>query len=65
MNIGQIIKLRREELGITQEHLAEISSVSLRTLKAIETDKGNPTIKSLKRLTQVLGLEIKLEIVRR
>lgn len=65
MNIDQIIKLRREELGITQEHLAEISSVSLRTLKAIESGKANPTVNSLKKLTTVLGMEIKLEIIRK
>ena len=56
------IKERREDLGITQEHLAEVANVGLRTLKAIESGKGNPTLDTLQKLADVLGLELKLEI---
>ncbi len=58
----KILKERREALKVTQEHLAELSGVGLRTLKAIETGKGNPTIDTLTKLAEVLGLELKLEI---
>lgn len=56
------LKERREALKVTQEHLAELSGVGLRTLKAIETGKGNPTIETLNKLSEVLGLELKLEV---
>jgi len=56
------LKERREALKVTQEHLAELSGVGLRTLKAIETGKGNPTIDTLNKLAEVLGLELKLEV---
>jgi len=56
------LKDRRETLKVTQEYLAELSGVSLRTLKAIESGKGNPTIETLNKLAEVLGLELKLEI---
>ena len=56
------LKERREALKVTQEHLAELSGVGLRTLKAIETRKGNPTIETLTKLAEVLGLELKLEV---
>ena len=56
------IKERRETLKITQEHLAELSGVGLRTLKAIESGKGNPTFDTLNKLVDVLGMEIKLEV---
>ena len=58
----KVMKDRREALKVTQEHLAELSGVGLRTLKAIESGKGNPTIETLNKLTDVLGLELKLEI---
>lgn len=56
------LKERRETLMITQEYLAELSGVGLRTLKAIESGRGNPTFETLNKLVEVLGLEIKLEI---
>ena len=56
------IKERRETLKLSQESLAELSGVGLRTLKQFESGKGNPTINSLEKLIDVLGMELKLEI---
>ena len=56
------LKDRREALKVNQEYLAELSGVSLRTLKAIESGKGNPTFETLNKLAEVLGLELKLEV---
>lgn len=56
------IKERRETLRITQEVLAEFSGVGLRTLKQFESGKGNPTLNTLYKLAEVLGMEIKLDI---
>ncbi len=58
----KIIKERREVLGVTQEHLAELANVGLRTLKAIESSKGNPTFETMNKLADVLGMEIKLVV---
>ena len=58
----KILKDRREALKVTQEYLAELSGVGLRTLKSIETGKGNPTIETLNKLADVLGMELKLEV---
>ena len=60
----KVLKERREALKVTQEHLAELSGVGLRTLKAIESGKGNPTYETLNKLAEVLGLELKLEVKR-
>ncbi len=62
MDISKEIRQRREELGISQELLAEVSSLSLRTLKTLESGKGNPTLASIKKLTEVLGLELKIQV---
>ena len=58
----QVLKKRREMLGVTQEHLAELSGVGLRTLKALESGKSNPTFETLNKLATVLGMEVILEV---
>ncbi len=60
--IIQEIKMRRESLKVTQDTLAELSGVGLRTLKQFESGKGNPTLLTLQKLTDVLGLEVSLSI---
>lgn len=56
------IKTRREALQVTQESLAELSGVGLRTLKQFESGNGNPTLLTIQKLTDVLGLEICLKV---
>lgn len=61
-NIFLGLKTRREALKISQETLAGISGVGLRTLKQIERGKGNPTLGTLHRLMEVLGMELELKV---
>ena len=58
----EIIKARREALQVTQETLAELSGVGLRTLKQLESGKGNPTLLTLQKIADVLGLEVCLKL---
>lgn len=60
--IIRTIKLRRESLQVTQETLAQLSGVGLRTLKQFESGKGNPTLITLQKLGDTLGLELSLTI---
>jgi len=60
--IIRIIKERRDALQVTQETLAELSGVGLRTLKQFESGKGNPTLETLQKIADVLGLEVSLKI---
>lgn len=62
MNIGEILKSRRSLLQISQQDLAEMAEVSLATVKDIERGKGNPSLKTLEKLCEVLGLEFSLTI---
>ncbi|MHA8081846.1 helix-turn-helix domain-containing protein [Aquirufa sp. A-Brett2-15D] len=61
-NIKEMLKLRRITLQTTQETLSILSGVSLRTVKQFESGKGNPTLDTLQKIADVLGLELKLEI---
>lgn len=56
------IKKRRENLKVTQENLAKLSGVGLRTLKQFESGNGNPTLKTIEKIADVLGLEICLKV---
>lgn len=56
------IKERREALQVTQERLAELSGVGLRTLKQFESGKGNPTLLTLQKISDVLGMVVCLKI---
>lgn len=47
---------------MTQDQLAEMAGVGLRTLKALESGKSNPTLATLSRLASVLGLSIELTL---
>jgi transcriptional regulator with XRE-family HTH domain len=62
LDLIKIIKSRRESLAVTQEDLAELSGVGLRTLKQFERGKGNPTLLTLQKLSDALGLEITISI---
>jgi transcriptional regulator with XRE-family HTH domain len=61
-NLIQTIKERREMMRVTQETLAELSGVGLRTLKQFESGKGNPTLLTIQKLADVLGMEICLQL---
>ena len=56
------IKERREMLKITQENLADLSGVGLRTIKQLEAGKANPTYRILQEIADVLGLELALQV---
>lgn len=62
MGLMDIMKQRRETLSLTQQDLAEMSQVGLATIKDIERGKGNPALKTVKKILDVLGIEIEYRI---
>lgn len=62
MELMHIMKQRRETLSLTQQDLAEMSQVGLATIKDIERSKGNPALSTVKKILDVLGLEIEYRI---
>jgi transcriptional regulator with XRE-family HTH domain len=56
------LKARRDMLQVTQETLAELSGVGLRTLKQFESGKGNPTLATVSKLADALGLELCFQV---
>ena len=60
--IGQVIQDRRDHMRITQKQLADMANIGINTLYKIETGQANPTLKSLQKITDILGLEITLQV---
>ena len=56
------MRQRRETLSLTQQDLAEMSQVGLATIKDIERGKGNPSLNTIKKILDVLGIEIEYRI---
>lgn len=50
MNIGLLIKQRRQQKGYTQVKLSAVTNVSLPTIQNLEAGKANPTLTLLERI---------------
>jgi transcriptional regulator with XRE-family HTH domain len=62
MNFGELIEDRRKFLQIKQEDLAELCGISTKSIQKIENNQANPTIHTLTKILEVLGMEIKIEV---
>jgi len=60
--IGNSIKFRREFLNLRQADLAEMSGITIKTIHLIETGSGNPSVETLEKLINVLGMELSLQV---
>lgn len=58
MEIGNLIRNRRQILRVTQQALSEMSGVSVRMIKAIEGGYANPSVGTLEKILNVLGLQL-------
>ncbi|MDY4160900.1 MAG: helix-turn-helix transcriptional regulator [Prevotella sp.] len=62
MNIGETIKERRALLGISQQDLSDYSGVGISTIKDLERGIGNPSVETLRKILDVVGLEMVLQV---
>ena len=61
--IGEIIKSRRKEFGLTQARLAQLASIGINTLTQIERGEGNPTVKVLDKVLRTLGMQLTAKVI--
>lgn len=57
VEIGRNIVLLRKARGISQEQLALRAEMSVSYLRSIEHGQANPSVESLERLAEILGVE--------
>ncbi len=62
MGLAKVIKSRRKTLEISQHDLAEMAGIGLATIKNIERGKGNPSIGTVSKIMEVLGMEIEYKV---
>lgn len=64
MRYGDLIKERRAVLGLTQQELSDYTGLSVRIIKSVEAEAGNPSLSTLEKIADVLGLEIIIRVRR-
>jgi len=57
MSVGQFIKEKRLDVGMLQKELAQACDVSVQTINTIERGKSTPSITTLRRIAQVIGVD--------
>lgn len=62
MKYADLIKERRTLLGLTQQDLSDYTGLSVRIIKSIERGVGNPSLKTLEKIADILGLEIIIRV---
>jgi len=62
MEYGNLIKERRILLGLTQQDLSDYTGLSVRIIKSIEAQQGNPSLNTLEKIAEILGLEITMKV---
>jgi len=60
IKVAETIRKRRELPGLLQPQLAAISGISTRTIQLVEMGKANPSLETLVKLTEPLGLTLQL-----
>jgi transcriptional regulator with XRE-family HTH domain len=55
---GQIIREKRNAIGLKQEELSQQSGVAIKTIHSIELGKGNPSLKTILRIFEILALDL-------
>lgn len=60
--IGRTVRERRKKLGINQQTLADLASVAVNTIVAIERGEGNPQLSTLLTIIDTLGLQIDINL---
>ncbi|MCI1786235.1 MAG: helix-turn-helix domain-containing protein [Bacteroidales bacterium] len=62
MGLKEVMKSRRKTLKLSQQDIAEMAGISLATVKDIERGKGNPSLATVGKILEVLGLEMEFNV---
>lgn len=66
MTFGEAIRqLRIKVTGLSQTNFARMCKLSLRTVRLLEQDEGNPTVETLNSVFKLFGMQVGIVPVRR
>ena len=60
--VRRINKGTKDCIGIDPTGLSDYTELSLRIIKSVESEKGNPSLKTLEKIAGVLGLELIMRV---
>lgn len=60
-SLGNVLRDRRRELGLSQRDVASMSGVQQAEISRIESSRANPTWETVSKLLAVLGMTLRLE----
>jgi transcriptional regulator with XRE-family HTH domain len=60
--IGAILQERRAYLNLTQKDVAEMASMTFKSISEIELGIRNPTLSTLEKILDVLGLTLSIHL---
>jgi DNA-binding XRE family transcriptional regulator len=60
--IGILIQERRLKFALKQEDVSEMIGISTKTIQNIENGKANPSLSTLQKLSEILGLALIIQI---
>lgn len=58
-NFGKKLKTLRRQAGLTQEHLAEATEISVDFISLVERGINSPSFDNLEKLAKALGVSIR------
>lgn len=56
ISVGAGIRISREILGLTQRDLADMSGISLRQIRIVESDKVSPRMSTINKIAKALDM---------
>ena len=62
MTLQEVMKSRRKTLSLSQQDLAEMAGLGLSTVKDIERGLGNPSLATISKILEVLGMEMVFKV---
>ena len=60
LNTAELIYTTRQRLGLTQQGLADLAGVSRHTIIDVESGKSSPSVSTLEKVLDALGLRIEV-----
>lgn len=64
-DLASVVRVRRKQLGLRQEDLADLAGVSLRFVQALEGGKPSVQLDHVRAVLGTLGLRLVVEQVKR
>ena len=60
--LGEVVRRRRHELGLTQTEVAEVANANLRFVSELERGKPTARLETVMRVLATLGIELEARV---